>query len=182
MQIPLQVTFREVPPSDAVEAHVRDKAEKLDQFYDKIMACRVVVGMIQRHRHQGKLYNVRIDLTVPGGEVVVNRDRAEDIYVAIRDAFDHAKRRLEDYARRQRAEVKSHEAELHGRVARLFPEEGYGFIETPDGREFYFHRYNVAHPEFDRLREGAEVLFLEESAGEGLQANRVSAGKHHSPP
>ncbi len=181
MQIPLQITFRDVPPSDAVEAHVRDKAEKLEVFYDKIMGCRVVVGMIQRHHHQGKLYNVRIDLTVPGGEVVVNRDRAEDVYVAIRDAFDHAKRRLEDYGRRQRGEVKAHEMELHGRVARLFPEEGYGFIETPEGRELYFHRYNVVHPEFDQLAVGEEVVFLEEPAGEGFQANRISVGRHRPP-
>ncbi len=181
MQIPLQITFRDVPPSDAVEAHVRDKAGKLEVFYDKIMGCRVVVGMIQRHHHQGKLYNVRIDLTVPGGEVVVNRDRAEDVYVAIRDAFDHAKRRLEDYGRRQRGEVKAHEMELHGRVARLFPEEGYGFIETPEGRELYFHRYNVVHPEFDQLAVGEEVVFLEEPAGEGFQANRISVGRHRPP-
>jgi ribosomal subunit interface protein len=173
MQIPLQVTFREVPHSDAVEAAIREKAEKLDQFYDKITGCRAVVGMIQRHHHQGKLFNIRLDITVPGGEVVVNRDKDEDIYVAIRDAFDHAKRRLEDYARRQRGDIKVHETELNGRVARLFAEQDYGFIETEDGKELYFHRYNVVHPDFDHLKVGDAVAFLEETAGEGLQANRV---------
>ena len=180
MQIPLQVTFREVPHSDAIEAAIRDRAEKLDQFYDKIMGCRAVVGMIQRHRHQGKLFNVRLDITVPGGEVVVNRDKADDVYVAIRDAFDHAKRRLEDYARRQRGDIKTHETEARGRVARLFPEQDYGFIEAADGTELYFHRYNVMHPDFDQLQVGDEVMFLEEAAAEGLQANRVTAGKHHA--
>jgi ribosomal subunit interface protein len=179
MQIPLQITFREVPHSDAIETHVREKAEKLNEFYDKIMGCRVVVGMIQRHHHQGKLYNIRIDLTVPGGEVVVNRDKAEDIYVAIRDAFDHAKRRLEDYARHQRGDVKSHETESHGKIARLYPDQEYGFIQADDGTELYFHRYNVTHPDFDHLKEGDEVVFLAETAGEGWQANRVSVGKHH---
>jgi ribosomal subunit interface protein len=179
MQLPLQITFRDLPRSDAVEANVREKAEKLDQFYDRIMACRVVLGMVQKHRHQGKIYNVRIDLTVPGGEVVINRDRADDVYVAIRDAFDATKRKLEDFIRHQRGDVKFHEQELHGRVARLFPEEGYGFIEGLDGREFYFHRYNVVSPDFDEMNVGDEVAFLEEVGGEGLQANRVSIGKHH---
>jgi len=180
MQLPLQIAFRDVPRSDAIETHIREKAEKLDLFYDKIMGCRVTVGMIQKHKHQGKLYNVRVDVTVPGSEIVVNRDKAEDVYVAMRDAFDAVKRKLEDYGRRQHGEVKTHEIELHGRVARLFADEGFGFIETPDGREFYFHRFNVVHPDFDQLSEGDEAVFLEEVAGDGLQANRVSVGKHHT--
>ncbi|MDA8093202.1 MAG: HPF/RaiA family ribosome-associated protein [Betaproteobacteria bacterium] len=179
MQIPLQITFKDVGPSEAIEAHIREKAEKLELFYDRIMGCRVVVGMIQKHQHQGKLYNVRIDVTVPGGEFVINRDRAEDIYVALRDGFDAAKRKLEDYARRQRGDTKLHELELHGRIARLFREEGYGFIAADDGHELYFHRYNVVRPDFEDLKEGTEVVFIEEMGGEGPQANRVSVGKHH---
>lgn len=178
MQIPLQITFRDVESSAAIETHVREKAQKLELFYDRITSCRVVIGMIQKHHHQGKLYNVRIDLTVPGSEIVINRDKAQDVYVAIRDAFDSARRKLDDYGRKQRGDVKAHEPEAKGQVARMFPEEGYGFIRKPDGTEVYFHRYNVVYPEFDQLTEGDEVLFLEEVAGEGLQANRVSAGKH----
>jgi ribosomal subunit interface protein len=178
MQVPLQIAFRDLPHSDAIEAHIREKAGKLETFFDRIIACRIVVGMIQKHKHQGKLFNVRIDLTVPGAELVVNRDKAEDVYVAIRDAFDATKRKLEDQARRLNGDVKTHEIELHGKVARLFPDEGYGFIEGADGNELYFHRYNVAHPDFDHLKEGDPVVFLEEIAGEGLHANRVSVGKH----
>jgi ribosomal subunit interface protein len=174
MQLPLQVTFRDVSHSDAIEAAIREKVEKLDRFYDRIMAVRAVVGTIQRHRHQGKLYNIRLDITVPGGEIVINRDKAEDIYVAIRDAFDAARRKLEDFARKQRGEVKTHEVESRGRIARLFPEEGYGFIETATGDELYFHRFNVVHPDFEHLRVGDEVTFLVETADEGLQANRVT--------
>jgi ribosomal subunit interface protein len=108
MKIPLQVTFRDMPSSDAVETRIREKADKLNRFYDRIMACRVVVEMPQRHKHQGKLHSVRIDLTVPGAELVANHARDEDVYVAIRDAFVAITRQLEDYARRQRGEVKSH--------------------------------------------------------------------------
>lgn len=173
MQLPLQIVFRDVPRSDAIESAIRERADKLEQFFDRIMGCRVTIGIIQKHRHQGKLFNVRIDLTVPGSEIVINRDKAEDVYVAIRDAFDHAKRKLEDHARRQRGDVKTHETEVAGRIVRLFPEEGYGFIENAEGTAFYFHRYSVIHPDFDALKVGDAVTFLEESAGEGLQANRV---------
>jgi len=181
MKLPVQITFRDIAKSEAVETAIREKAERLERFSERIMSCKVMVGMIQKHKHQGKLFNIRIDLTVPGAEIVVNRDKAEDIYVAIRDAFDAVKRKLEEQVRRIRGDVKLHEVEAHGRVARLFAEEGYGFIATPDGGELYFHLYNCVHPDFDQLKIGDEVVFLEEMGGEGLQANRVSRGKHKSP-
>ena len=108
MQIPLQVTFRDMDQSDAVETRIREKAEKLQRYYDRIMGCRVVVEMPQRHKHQGKLHSVRIDLTVPGAELVANHTLHEDVYVAIRDAFDAMARQLEDFAHKQRGDVKSH--------------------------------------------------------------------------
>ena len=181
MKLPVQITFRDIAKSEAVETAIREKAERLERFSERIMSCKVMVGMIQKHKHQGKLFNIRIDLTLPGAEIVVNRDKAEDIYVAIRDAFDAVKRKLEEQVRRIRGDVKLHEVEAHGRVARLFAEEGYGFIATPDGGELYFHLYNCVHPDFDQLKIGDEVVFLEEMGGEGLQANRVSRGKHKSP-
>jgi ribosomal subunit interface protein len=112
MKIPLQVTFRDMPPSDAVETRIREKAEKLARFYDRIIHCRVVVEMPQRHKHQGKLHSVRIDLNVPGAELVANHTQSEDVYVALRDAFAAITRQLEDYVRRQRGDVKSHASSL----------------------------------------------------------------------
>lgn len=109
MQIPLQITIRDVEHSDALEAHIREKAKKLDEFFSHIMSCRVVVEVPHKHHRQGKQYNVRIDIGVAGGEIAVNRDHAEDVYVALRDAFDVAKRQLEDYARKLRGDVKTHE-------------------------------------------------------------------------
>ena len=108
MQIPLQITIRDMEHSDALETHIRDKADKLNEFFDRIMSCRVVVEMPHKHHHQGKQFNVRIDIGVPGSEIVVNRDHAEDVYVALRDAFDAAKRQLEDYARKLHGNVKAH--------------------------------------------------------------------------
>jgi ribosomal subunit interface protein len=114
MQIPLQITIRDVEHSDALEAHIREKAKKLDEFFNHIMSCRVVVEVPHKHHHQGKQYNVRIDIGVAGGEIAVNRDHAEDVYVALRDAFDVAKRQLEDYARKLRGDVKTHEPKRAG--------------------------------------------------------------------
>ena len=109
MQIPMQITIRDVEHSEALETHIRDKARKLDEFFDHIMSCRVVVEVPHKHHNQGKQFNVRIDIGVPGSEIAVNRDHAEDVYVALRDAFDAAKRQLEDYARKLRGDVKSHQ-------------------------------------------------------------------------
>ena len=108
MQTPLQITIRDVDHSEALETHIRDKAKKLEEFFDHIMSCRVVVEVPHKHHHQGKQFNVRIDIGVPGSEIVVNRDHAEDVYVALRDAFDAAKRQLEDYARKLHGNVKAH--------------------------------------------------------------------------
>lgn len=109
MQIPLQITIRDMGHSEALETHIRDKVNKLEEFFNHIMSCRVVVDVPHKHHHQGKQFNVRIDIGVPGSEIVVNRDHAEDVYVALRDAFDAAKRQLEDYARKMRGDIKAHE-------------------------------------------------------------------------
>ena len=180
MQTPLQITFRNFPRSDAVEARVRDKAAKLEEFHPRIMSCHVVIEERDRHHHQGKQFSVRIDVRVPGHEVVVDRDHHEDIYVALRDAFNAAGRKLEEVVRTGRGDVKTHQLPQHGKVTRLVPGEGYGFIETDDGREFYFSSDNVVEPSFDRLETGAAVQFVEDVTGDGRQhATRVSAGKHH---
>jgi ribosomal subunit interface protein len=99
MKTPLQITFRDMEHSDALETHIRDKAHKLEQYFADIVSCRVVVEQLAKHSQQGKPFNVRIDLGVPGKEIVVDRQASEDAYVALRDAFDAAKRQLEDYAR-----------------------------------------------------------------------------------
>ncbi len=139
MKNSLKITFRDMPPSKAIEDNIREKAHKLDSLSDDIMSCRVTIEAPHRHHHKGKAYVVRIDMTVPGGELVINREpkrlvaaRAghgeetakkltenheptkhaahEDVYVAIRDAFNAAARKLQDYARRRRGEIKTHKS------------------------------------------------------------------------
>ena len=114
MQIPLQITIRDIEQSEALGTHIRSKAKKLDEFFNHIMSCRVVVEMPHKHHQQGKQFSVRIDIGVPGSEIVVNRDHAEDVYVALRDAFDAAERQVQEYARKLRGDVKKHEAKSTG--------------------------------------------------------------------
>jgi ribosomal subunit interface protein len=178
MQIPLQITYRDISRSDALDARIRDKAAALEKFHPHIMSCRVTVEERDRHHHQGKQWRVKLDIRVPQHEVVVNREHHEDVFVALRDAFDTAARQLEDVLRVRRGEVKSHEVAQRGRIARLYAEDGCGFIETADGRELYFSRENVVQPPFEHLSVGDVVQFIEEAAAEGRQAKRVSVGRH----
>lgn len=185
METPVQITFRDVPPSAAVEARIREEAEALGQYDDRIIRCRVVVEMPHRHQHQGRLFDIRIDLTVPGREIVIGRDGPsdhahEDVYVAIRDAFEAARRQLQEHVRRRRE--RPHEPSgpsSEGRVGRLIRDLGYGFIETEDGREVYFHRNSVVDGSFERLEAGAPVHFAEELGEKGPQATSVRPRHPH---
>lgn len=184
MEVPLEVVFKGLDSTDALRAAIERETAKLERYHDRITSCRVVIEAPSHHREKGGLFAVRIHMVVPGQQdVVVSRGPAkhhahEDPHVTIRDAFDAARRQLQDVRRRMAGKVKTHETPPHGRVARLFPD--YGFIETPDGREVYFHRNSVLTGSFDRLEVGAEVRFAEEAGEKGAQASTVHAvGKHH---
>ncbi len=183
VQVPVQITFRGMDTSPAVERRIREKVRKLETFHDRIISCRVVVEAPHRRHQKGKLYLVSVDVTVPGGEFVVNTGKRfnhshEDVYVALRDAFSAMRRQLEDHARTSRGKVKSHEALPHGVIVRLFPD--HGFIATSEQGEIYFHRNSVVDGQFDRLEEGAEVRFATTQGEKGLQATTVHViGKQH---
>lgn len=185
MQIPLQITFKDIPQSDAVEARIREKAAKLERFHDRIISCRIVLSKEHQHHNKGNLYQVHIDLKTPNTEIVATRSPAqhhahEDIYVAIRDAFNAVVRQLEDQARRRRKEIKTHDIPMHGIVTRLMPGDGYGWLETPDGLEVYFHRNSVLDEAYSELEIGSEVRFTLGKGEQGPQASSVHmVGKHH---
>ncbi|WP_455197924.1 ribosome hibernation-promoting factor, HPF/YfiA family [Kaarinaea lacus] len=185
MQQPLQITFRDIPHSGSVEEVIREKAAKLDQYFEKIMSCRVTIESPHAHQHQGRLYHVTVDITVPGTELVASRSTDknhahEDVYVAIRDAFEAAKRQLKEYKDKLKKQVKSHEVPAHGLVTELVEGQDYGRIQTPDGRDIYFHRNSLVRGGYDDLEVGSEVRFIEESGEEGPQASTVHmVGKHH---
>jgi ribosomal subunit interface protein len=187
MQQPLQIAFRGVEHSESIEQRIRFKAAKLERFYDQITSCHVTVESPHHRHHKGNLYTIRLEIHVPGDEIAVGREHRfhhahEDVYVAIRDAFDAAVRQLEDYARKRRGEVKRHDLPEHGNVTRLFPDEGYGFVQRTDGTDVYFHAHSVADGAFPTLHVGDEVRIVV-AEGEGEKGPQASAiipiGKHH---
>jgi len=177
--LPVQITVRDMPSSPALEDHLRKKAEKLNQYYHRINSCKIVIHISQKHKHQGKLFNVSIDLSVPGKELVVNRKLDEDVYIAIRDAFHALQRQLENYARKRRGDVKTHELLMHGFVKKIFASEGYGFIQGADGSEYYFSPTNVSNPNFAQLQLGDIVQFIGVPQSEGMQAHRITRLKNN---
>lgn len=185
MQLPLEIRFDNLTPSPALEAVVREHAEKLEHFMPEIVSCRVILKAPHKHHQQGNLFGVTVDVRYPGGEVVASRDTPEqhsheDAYVAVRDAFKAVRRRLQDRARRRRGKVKPHEPPPHGKILELDREKNCGRIATPDGREIYFHRNSVLNADFDKLAPGIEVRFAEEAGDKGPQASSVHVlGKHH---
>lgn len=176
MKLPLQITTRKVSLSENALETIEQKTRKLETFTDQIIGCRVMVETPHRHKHQGILYNVRIDLTMPGAELVVKREPAEDLYIAIRDAFDAARRQILSYQRKRRGEFKFHEEITPvATVTKIFEEEGFGFLETNDGREIYFHENSVIDKPFSHLSVGNSVRFSEKQGVNGPQASTVAS-------
>lgn len=178
MQEPLRIAFRNIEPPIGAEDEVRNRLAELERFFDRIIACSVVVEAHHRHHHQGNLYHVRIELIVPEREIVVRREPPEhhaheDLHVAIRDAFDAAQRQIQDHAREMRGDVKTHAAPAIGTIVRLFPD--YGFLVTETGDEVYLHRNAVLGRGFDKLNAGDRVRYVvHEGEGEqGAQASTV---------
>jgi cold shock CspA family protein/ribosome-associated translation inhibitor RaiA len=196
MQLTPAITFRGIAPSAALEAEIRARIDKLETYCRSIMGCRVLIEFAERHHEMGNRYHVRIDLTVPGEEIVVAHEASlhgteQDVdlekatkgaepdperrhaHVAVREAFDVARRRLQDYVRRHRGTVKTAARQPRGRVVRLFPIDEYGYIEAEDGHEVYFQRTSVLKDSFDRLVVGSTVSFVEEAGEKGPQASTV---------
>jgi cold shock CspA family protein len=203
--IPTQITFRGLTPDVALEDGIRERVSWLEQFYGGIVRCRVLVEVPHRHRRDGRHFHVRIEATVPGGPpIVVNHEpslhgRLKDVEgeahrkddevasvhrhasVAIHEAFDAARRLLEDFAREQRGTVKAHEVPAHGEVVELSTVDGYGFIQAGEQR-IYFNRASVLDDKFDDLAIGMSVAFVEEKGDKGPQASTVRLlGRHHYP-
>lgn len=180
MQIPLELSFRDVEKTPDVEKLIRSKVDRLERFCDHITSSRVAVEKPNATASAGNPYRVRIDITVPPGhELVVDkepRDHApnDSLRTVINSAFDAAERQLKALNDRQHGEVKTHaDVEARAFVVKKFDDEGYGFIKTPDGREVYFHKNSVVEKAFGRVTVGTQVRF-EETMGEmGPQATSV---------
>ncbi|NBC96464.1 MAG: cold shock domain-containing protein [Deinococcus-Thermus bacterium] len=181
MDVPLEIAFRNMESSDFVEARVREKVDKLERFFDHINSMRVVVEAPAKAQHQGGLYQVTIEIGVPGKRLMVDRARPhdhahEDVYVAIRDAFDAATRQLEDYAATLRGDVKTLDHAPHAKVIRMFADQGFGFVLMPDGEEVYFDA-GAVEGQLEDLTVGDEVRvsIADDRSQEGTRASHVAA-------
>lgn len=175
MQVPVDITERNIRLDEAARQRILDKALGLDVYYDRITACRVVAETPHHHQNKGLQYNIHVEIEVPGKLLVVRRKPSDDLNAAIRDAFDAARRQLEDYVREQRGDIKKHTPQPVGRVLRIFRDEGYGFIESPEGDEVYFHENSLVKGHFERLKVGDEVRYEPELGEKGPQASTVRA-------
>lgn len=180
MQVPLEISFRGVERTQAIENLITEQAAKLEQVCDHITSVRISVEKPQEHQRSGNPYRVRIIARVPPGhELVAARDPAErDLHdpldKIIRETFNALRRQVKETNEKQKREVKRHPAQETGAVvSKLFKEDGYGFLVTPEGREVYFHRNSVLHHGFDRLVIGAGVRFSEEQGEKGAQATSL---------
>ena len=177
----VHITFRHFSATDALRERVQEGVGKLYEFFPKITRCSVALEM-HHARRQAHNFRCRVDLAVPNAELVAQNsqsgDASGDAYVALNEVMDEARRQLEDYVRRARWDVKQHDGTPHARVAKLFAGEGpdtrYGFLETPDGREIYFHEHSVLNGRFGELEIGTLVRFAEEEGEKGPQASTVA--------
>jgi cold shock CspA family protein/ribosome-associated translation inhibitor RaiA len=185
METPLKVDFRAVRPTKHVRDMIAKHVGELEDRFGRMTAGRVVIKAPSAHHRTGGLYEVTVHLALPGGrEVNVGRtacadERHADIDFAVNDAFKRARRRLQDHVQRMQGHVKSHQETPVGKVVRLDPEKGHGFIESEDGREIYFHQNSVLDAKFQQLAPGTRVRFSEEMGDKGPQASTVDPlGKH----
>lgn len=181
MQVPLEISFRDVVKTDNLENLIREKVEKLEKLCDYITSCQVAVEKPHKHMKSGSPFRVRIIINVPPSHnIVVKREPGEgemhdDIATILRGSFDAAKRQLQKVVEQQRGDTKEHpQQQTQAVVGKLFPDASFGFLKTTDNREIYFHRNSVLQDDFDRLEIGTGVRFVEEIGDKGPQATSVT--------
>lgn len=185
MQTTPEIEFQGLAATPKIEEAIAKHVAQLEEFWDRVTACRVVLKGPGHHHQAGGLYEVHIRLALPDGrEVNVRRtatadDRRTDLTFAIDNAFKRARRQLQDQVRRTQGQVKHHKGLPIGTVVRLDPSGEFGFLQSGDGQEIYFHRNSVLDNAFSRLVVGSRVTYAEEPGEKGAQASTVKLlGKH----
>lgn len=180
METPLELAFHNVTPSDEIKALVAEKARHLETFYDGITSCHVFIRAPHKSQKKGDLYEVTIEVRVPGGELAVRQDQNdapehEHLRVAVRDAFAAMKRKIKRWKDKVSGEVKVHDGPLQGRVAEIYHDAGYGQIIATDHRLVYFHENSVVDGSFRdlRQRDTVELVVQSDESEIGPQASTV---------
>lgn len=185
METPVKIEFQGMEPIERVRSNILHCVSRLEQRCGRITACRVVVKGSSARHHTGGLYEVNMWLSLPEGRQVAvehtpqNDERYADLAFSINDTFKRARRQLQDKVRLMQRQTKTHESAPVGTVKRLENEGRYGFLETSDGREIYFHENSVLDGQFAKLKTGTRVTFTEEMGEKGPQASTVKRlGRH----
>lgn len=186
METPVEIDFQGVEADPRVRSAIATHVTQLEERFGRITAGRVVLkGPGGRHR-TGGLFEVSIRLALPEGREVnvghtrQNDERYSDLPFAINDTFKRARRQLQDQVRKMQGDVKTHDAPPVGIVVELDPLGEFGFLETPDGREIYFHRNSVLGGNFAKLAVNSHVSYSEELGDKGPQASTVRLLEKHS--
>jgi cold shock CspA family protein len=182
MDIQTTLAFKGIDRSPALEKAISKRVKELAHLRRGLMRVHVVVSELGRHQQQGRHFSVHLDLHCKGrsNDIAITHRHDEDPFVALRDAFDAAKRVLQEDLHRVRGDVKQHAQARRGRVARVDRDGGFGFIEDHDGQEYYFGRDNVANHSFENLQPGQPVSFLEDYGADTPQAKRVNVQRPES--
>ncbi|GGD27896.1 HPF/RaiA family ribosome-associated protein [Sinisalibacter lacisalsi] len=180
METPLELSFQHVEPTEEIKDLVREKVDQLDGIYDGITSCHVYIRAPHQSQRTGDLYEVTIEVRIPGKELVVNRHRhdqpeREHLKVAIRDAFDAMQRDLKSASRKLQGDVKQIDGPLQGKVVEIRYDEGFGQIMATDHRLIYFHENSVADGGFKDLKQGdtVELAVNTDDSAIGPQASSV---------
>ncbi len=180
MQVPLELSFRNIKKTENLETLIREQVSHLERICEYMTSCRLAVEKPQKHMQSGSPFRVRIEMNVPPShKIIAKREPGEgemhdDIATVVRDAFEAAERQLREITERQRGETKEHPMqEIDAVVDRLFKDKEYGFLTTVDGRQVYFHKNSVLQDDFERLAPGTGVRYVEESGEKGPQARSV---------
>jgi len=186
MQVPLEIAFHNIEPSAWAEDEIRARVAKLEKLHERLISCRVRVDQRANNSNGTIPPVVRIELGVPGRkDIVVSHEpdhlqrkfQTPDLHNAINEAFRIAEDRLADLKAKLDGRTKEahHDAENQflGQVAEITPEEDFGFLMTKEGGLLYFHRNSMLSGEFDRLRRGDEVYYVEGTGDTGPIAAKV---------
>jgi ribosomal subunit interface protein len=182
MDYPLEITYRDIERSQALDALIHEKVAKLERLFDHIIGIHVTIERpVHRSTGRNNPWRVRIELSVPNDMIVITREPnehndqyREDAFAAVRDAFERCTRKLQDYKARIQGHVKVSHVPPHARIIRVFPYEGYGFVATSEGRELYFHENAVVGSTIHELKPGMEVRFAESSDESGPHVSSLT--------
>jgi cold shock CspA family protein/ribosome-associated translation inhibitor RaiA len=185
MQTPIEIDFQGLKGNEHLRACVLKHVAVLEERFGRITACRVVIRAPSERHRTGGAYEIAIRLSLPQGrEVDIRRsetadERHADPTFALNDAFKRARRRLRDQARRMQGHVKAHDGPPIATVSKFDDVTGFGFLETADGREVYFHKNAVLNGGARHIAPGVRVTYFEEMGDKGAQASTVKVlGKH----